>query len=72
MIEAVQTTCCPHETRLLCTCPQGFKSHAQPVDKDECVCGTLQRNQESWKSCSGSVRHVFTRASQCDCGKVRR
>ena len=65
-----QTTCCRHESRYLCDCLQGFRSHAMPdegVDDQECDCGKIQLTVEAWKSCSGQT-HVFHEdATRCGC-----
>ena len=63
-----QTTCCAHATPLLCDCPQGFKSHARPLDEDECACGTMRVTDVAWRNCSG-MTHVFqVGAIRCGCG----
>ena len=68
---AEQSECCKHDSRYLCGCPQGFKSHAMLDDgeSDECDCGKIKTTTEAWRSCSGQT-HVFHQdAAKCDCGK---
>jgi len=66
---AEQTDCCRHESRYLCGCPQGLKSHAMPDDGEECDCGAITMSEEAWRNCSG-LTHVFHPGdAHCGCGK---
>ena len=68
----VQTVCCRCESRYLCACPQGFRSHAMPdehLDDQECECSKIKMTAEAWKNCSGQT-HVFHPGdAKCGCGE---
>ena len=67
-----QSTCCRHDTAYLCTCPQGFRSHAMPDDgsaDNECDCGKIKMAAEAWRSCSGQTHVFHENAPKCDCGR---
>ena len=64
-----QSECCAHDSRYLCGCLQGFKSHAMGPDEDECQCGKIKLAEAVWSNCSG-MTHVFQPdAERCVCLK---
>lgn len=64
-----QRRCCPHQTRIECACPQGYRSHAMAEGEDECQCGKIKIAEAVWQNCSGQT-HVFQPdAAKCGCGQ---